>query len=65
MRAIDIACRECAQQPGELCFELADGQFHAKRVEDALAWDTFTQGAVGEVVPPKEEFDKAVIDILL
>jgi hypothetical protein len=44
MKAIDIACRVCAQQPGELCMKpdaygslYVSQIFHAERVEDAAA----------------------------
>lgn len=61
MRPIDIACGECAQQPGEQCVGLLDGQFHPKRVEAALAeGDPNKVGYVATV----EEFDDAVANVL-
>lgn len=63
MKPIDIACRHCAQQPGESCkwggfMQLKDeGIFHAERIEDAALWTTGDGPA-----PSEEAFDKAVQD---
>jgi hypothetical protein len=59
MLPAEIACRRCAQQPGEPCITsygsiYPDGGFHAERIEDAASMEV--QGAnIG-----KEEFDKAL-----
>jgi hypothetical protein len=62
MEAIEIACRNCAAQPQQLC---EGGAFHAERIEDAV-WATAV--LAGEDPhsheATKETFDKAVDDLI-
>lgn len=57
MIAYNIACPECAAQPGELCREGANllEYFHAKRLEMAAYWNEPASPV------PVDDFDSAVI----
>jgi hypothetical protein len=63
MRPQCIACRHCAQQPGEPCDWSRDeasaqgvALYHAERIEDAAAWCDGSDGAVAT----KAAFEQAV-----
>lgn len=57
MTAADIACRVCAQQPGEPCLSICDVHqqimdiFHPQRIEDAAA-----------ISEPAKAVDPALVD---